>query len=167
MNTFVNLTLKHIRSTLAILMAIFAVVLLAMLIPVQPAHAQISPTNTGSFTMAATGAATNGVATVTTDAIDVPQGRALALFPSFVMGGAATGNVVWTAQVSYDGTTYTTSSGLTHTVAATGTTPVVSYWLLDPTELNAVRKIRLSTVSNAANSATITNLACVWSKQAL
>lgn len=159
--------MKHTLKPLLILGSALAVLALAMLIPVQPAHAQITPTSTGSFTMAATGAATNGVATVTTDAIDVPQGRALALFPSFVMGGAATGNVVWTAQVSYDGTTYTTASGLTYTVAANGTNPVVGYWLLDPTELNACRKIRLSTVNNAANSATITNLACVWSKQNL
>jgi hypothetical protein len=97
----------------------------------------------------------------------VPQGRALALFPGFNLASAGTGNVVWTAQVSYDGTTYTTSAGLTHTVAATGTTPVVSYWLLDPTELNAVQKIRLSLVSNAANAVVLTNLTCVWSKQAL
>ena len=129
-----------------------------------PAFAQVSPTTTGTFSSVPTGAATNDVVTVTSSAVDVPQGRALALIPEFKLAGAGTGNVIFTAQVSIDGTNWTTSSGLTHTVAANGTTVVRSYWLLDPSKLAAVTKLRISALNNAANAQVLTNVLVNWSK---
>lgn len=131
---------------------------------VMPAAAQLTPTTRGSLTLLATTAATNDVVTVTSSAIDVPVGRPLALFPEFKMMAAATGNVVWTAQVSSDGTNYTTASGLTYTMAATGTTLARGLWVLDPTEIGGALKIRISTLNNAANAAVVTNAAVVWSR---
>ncbi len=144
----------------AVILAAFAFLLLTT------SQAQIVPNNTGTLTSVTTGVATNDVVTVTSSAVDVPQGRALAFIPEFKMGGAATGNTVWTFQVSIDGTDWTTSSGLSHTVAANGTTTVRSYYLLDPTELAAVRKVRLSQISNAANAAVLTNIVVKWSTAA-
>lgn len=129
-----------------------------------PAFAQVSPTSTGTLTSVPTGAATNDVVTVTSSAVDVPQGRALAFIPEFKLAGAGTGNVIFTAQVSIDGTNWTTSSGLTHTIAANGTTVVRSYWYLDPSKLGAVAKIRLAQISNAANAQVLTNVLVSWSK---
>lgn len=129
--------------------------------------AQVTPNNTGTLTSVTTGVASNDVVTVTSSAVDVPQGRALAFIPEFKLASAGTGNTVWTFQVSIDGTDWTTSSGLSHTVAANGTTTVRSYYLLDPTELAAVRKVRLSQISNAANAVVLTNILVKWSTQAL
>lgn len=128
------------------------------------AVAQTTATTTGTFSSVPTGAATNDVVTVTSSAVDVPQGRALALIPEFKLAGSGTGNVIFTAQVSIDGTNWTTSSGLTHTVAANGTTVVRSYWLLDPSKLAAVAKLRISALNNAANAQILTNVLVSWSK---
>lgn len=130
------------------------------------AVAQVTPTARGSFTLLATTAATNDVVTVTSTAIDVPRGRSLALFPEFRMMAAASGNVIWTVQLSADGTNYTTASGLTYTVAANGTNWVRGLWVLDPTEIGGAQKIRVSQMSNAANAAVLTNAAVVWSSAA-
>lgn len=129
-----------------------------------PSHAQVTAVTTGTLTSVDATVATNGVATITSSAVDVPQGRALAFVPEFKLASAGTGNVVFTFQVSIDGTDWTTSSGLTHTVAATGTTLVRSLYLLDPTELAAVKQIRLSQISNAANAVVLTNIVVKWSK---
>lgn len=151
--------LSDLRTALRAGLFIAAAVILAPLV-----SAQVYPTTYGTFTSVVTGLQTNDVVTVTSSAIDVPQGRGLALVPEFTMVSAATGNVVFTAQVSIDGTNYTTSSGLTHTVAANGTNVVRSLWLLDPTEVAAVRKLRISQISNAANAVRMTNLLVSWSR---
>lgn len=127
------------------------------------ADAQVAPVITGLFTGTPTGVATNGVATTNSAAIQIPHGRALAILPEFNLASAGTGNVVFTAQVSADGTNYTTASGLTYTIAATGTTTARGYWLLDPTELAAVQTIRLSAYSNAANAVVLTNIVVRYS----
>lgn len=131
-----------------------------------PVDAQVTANTTGTLTSVDTGVATNGVATVTSSSVDVPHGRALAFVPEFKLAGAGTGNVVFTFQVTIDGTDWTTSSGLSHTVAANGTTTVRSLYLLDPTELAAVKAIRLSQISNAANAVVLTNIVVKWSKAA-
>lgn len=140
--------------------------ILALILCALPVTAQVQPTVYDTFSSVTTGLQTNDVVTVTSSALDVPQGRALAIVPEFNMVSSASGNVVFTAQVSIDGTNYTTSSGLTHTVAANGTTTVRSLWLLDPTELAAVRKIRISQISNAANAVRMTNIVISWSRSA-
>lgn len=151
-----------------LLAACGAAALVAVALAILPlAQAQVAPNNTGTLTSVTTGLATNDVVTVTSSAVDVPQGRALAFIPEFKLANSGTGNVVWTFQVSIDGTDWTTSSGLSHTVAANGTTTVRSYYLLDPTELAAVRKVRLSQISNAANAVVLTNILVKWSTQAL
>ncbi len=153
--------MKHRSITLSILAGI-ALVALCWLAP--SADAQVSSVTTGTLTSVDATVATNGVATITSSAVDVPPGRALAFVPEFKLAGAGTGNVVFTFQVTIDGTDWTTSSGISHTVAANGTTLVRSLYLLDPTELAAVKQIRLSQISNAANAQVLTNIVVKWSK---
>lgn len=143
-----------------------ALVAMAMAV-LTPSVAQVSPTTTGTLTSVTTGVASNDVVTVTSSSVNVPQGRALAFVPEFKLASAGTGNVIFTFQVSIDGTDWTTSAGLTHTVAANGTTTVRSLYLLDPTELNAVRYVRLAGINNAANAVTLTNILVKYSTQAL
>ncbi len=135
------------------------------IIPRPPsAEAQVVQTDTGLFTGLPLTVATNGVTATNSSAIDVRPGKTLAILPEFRhASGSLTGNVIFTVQVTADGTNYTTASGLTYTVAANGTSTVRGYWLLDPTELNSVRKVRLSTYSNAANAAVLTNILVRWS----
>lgn len=152
-----------LKSTHKFTLGLLACSALCLAAVVPRAGAQVTPVTTGLFTGTPATIATNGVASTNSSAIQVPHGRALAILPEFALMTAGTGNVVFTAQVSADGTNYTTASGLTYTVAATGTTTVRGYWLLDPTELAAVRDIRLSAYSNAANAQILTNLVVRYS----
>jgi outer membrane receptor protein involved in Fe transport len=93
---------------------------------------------------------------------DAPLGRGLAIIPAFNLTTAAgTNNVIFTLQVSANGTSWTTSSGLTHTVAGNGTETVRSLWYIPTTSLDGVAYWRLATVNNAANTPPISNLTAV------
>ena len=151
-------------SRLSVALSVVAVAVVTCMAP--PAQAQLTPNNRGQVTLLSTVAATNDVVTATSTAIDVPPNRPIVLFPEFRMMAAATGNVVWTVQLSADGTNYTTASGLTYTVAANGTNLVRGLWVLDPTEIGGALKVRISQFSNAANAAVLTNAAVVYSTAA-
>jgi hypothetical protein len=150
--------MKRILKSSSKLLASCLILAVSILAWSPQAEAQVTPIITGLFTGVPTTVATNGVASTNSSAILVPHGKALAILPEFALHSAGTGNVVFTAQVTADGTNYTTASGLTYTIAATGTTTARGLWLLDPTELAGVQSIRLSAYSNAANAVVLTNI---------
>jgi hypothetical protein len=126
-----------------------------------PTNAQVTPTTPITLTnippIIPGGASSNVV-----QKYDAPLGRGLAIIPAFNLTTAAgTNNVIFTLQVSANGTSWTTSSGLTHTVAGNGTETVRSLWYIPTTSLDGVAYWRLATVNNAANTPPISNLTAV------
>lgn len=147
-------------SGLMVLCALAMIWVLFLAVPA-PAHAQVTPTNPITLTnLPSTVAGT--VSSNVVQKYEAPLGRGLAILPAFNLTTAAgTNNVVFTLQVSANGTDWTTSSGLTHTVAGNGTTTVRSLWFIPTTSLDGVAYWRVSKVDNAANSVPVSNLTAV------
>jgi hypothetical protein len=128
-------------------------------------QAQTEPTTFGTFTNAVLTATNGQTLTINGPPITVHQDKGMAILPYFAAASAGeAANVTFNFDVTYDGTNWTTTKPITVAVAHNGTAAVRGHLLLDPTELNHVRQIRLSTVANAfTNTVYVTNV--VWSRR--
>lgn len=116
-----------------------------------PAQAQVPVRVVADFS-GVQAAVTNAASITPTNAIvELRKNQGIAILPRFVGTGASTANVTFTFNVSADGTNYTTTGPLTYTAALNGTTPVVGYKLFTATDLNNVRYLKLSSVTNAGS----------------
>jgi hypothetical protein len=131
-----------------LLMAICMAVAMLAFMPL-PTEAQVSATTTGTFSGIQASVTNAASISPTNSIITVRQGKGLAVLPTFWGTGASSANVTFTFNVSADGTNYTTTGPLTAVIALNGTTPVTGYTLFDPTELNNVKYLKLSTIANA------------------
>lgn len=129
------------------------------------AVAQVTPTTFGSFTGQAATVATATTSSTASAAIEVPQGRGLAVLAT-IGGTAATTNgaVTFTFAVSADGTTYSTDTGLQLAITPTGTNVLTAYKNFPASTLDNVRYLRLASIENAA-AGTVTNLSLVYSRR--
>lgn len=88
--------------------------------------------------------------------------RGMAFYATIVSTNAATANVTFRFDVSYDGTNFTTGSPLVWNVPLNGTTAVVAYTNILKDVLDNSRYIELTSISNA-HSAPIYVTNCYWS----
>lgn len=117
-----------------------------------PAQAQVYPTTYSSFT-GIQASVTNAASIIPTNAIvQLRSNQGIAILPTLAMTAANISNVVFTFNVSADGTNYSTSAPLTYTMTMNGTNILTGYKLFPPTELNNVRYLKLSTIANGAAS---------------
>ncbi|CAN5352382.1 hypothetical protein BH09VER1_BH09VER1_28450 [soil metagenome] len=139
---------------------ILGAVLMATLSTITPAHAQVEPFNVATLTLSGTTVAASTTSAVTTSALDVRGSEGIGFVAKFKLSGTGVAAVSFNFDVSADGTTWTTTQPFTSgTIAATGTTSVVTYFNFspdDPTELRNIRYIRLATVQNANTPSTLT-----------
>jgi len=125
---------------------------------VLPASAQ----STGSLLsspVVISNATTTSLGTAT--AIQVPyKGASFTLLPRFSAAGVGTSNVVFTFNLSRDGSTYTTTGPLSYTLAANGTNGVVGLVTFDATNFaNDVRWIKWTALSTTqTNNLTVSAL---------
>lgn len=146
---------------------LYSIVLLAALfLTAAPVTAQVTPTDYGNF--AGTGVsnlfANLTTYTVTSTPVDLRNARSIAVIPFLAGVAAATNQAVINFQVSNDGINYSTSSGLACTVSFSNNTNVVApYTLFNLSTLDAVRWIRISTITTA-NSNTVSNYRIQWSR---
>lgn len=139
--------------------------LLAFVAGLAIATAQITPTTVGSFTGQAATVATSTTSTTTSAAIDVPQGRGLAVLCTIGGTAAATnGAVTFTFAVSADGTTYSTDTSLQLAITPTGTNVLTGYKNFPSSTLDNVRYLRIASIQNAS-AGTVTNLSLVYSRR--
>jgi len=94
--------------------------------------------------------------------IPLRKDAGVAILPKIVGTNAGTANVVFTFSVSPDGTLWSTTGPLTYTLAMNGTNPVVGYKNFTLTDVNNVRYMRLSSITNA-HSANILITSITWS----
>jgi hypothetical protein len=131
--------------------------LLACTIPVQ---AQLEPFQSAALTPSDTSIAAGATEASTTAAVEVVAGQGVGFFITFKLGGAGTDNCVFKFDVSYDGTTWTTTKPFTTgNVAANGTTSVIHYVEFGPgttAPLGHVRYIRLAQVVNGSSGEILT-----------
>jgi len=118
------------------------------------AHAQLEPVAYARFTPDVPSVASATTITLTNPAsVFVRKDRGMAIIPTFVAANAGTSNVVFTFEVSADGTNFTTTGPVSVTAVANGTNTVRHYSLIPPTTLNNVRYIRLHSIQNAQTNA--------------
>lgn len=134
-----------------------AAVVNPFLFPTQEAKAQSVSTPFalyGSFqTLSATTVALSTDVALTSGSMAIQGDHGIAFFPSFVLNGASTGNVTFRFAVSYDGVTWSTTTPVTYTVAANGTTPVKGFVAFGTKDgIANVKYIRLASVNNAATN---------------
>jgi len=124
-------TLKKLLSPFGALLCAIAVLLPAAIVAVlsQPssAYAQVTPRSLTTLTLSATTVTASSTVTLTSSTIMLKPGSGFAIVPTFAQSAAGTGNVTFNFAVSTDGTTWSTTTPLTYTVAATGTTSVVAF----------------------------------------
>ncbi len=140
--------------------AALAILSLTLIVPTQ---AQVTPTSYTSLTGLVTSVAGGATSNLTSTAIDVRQGKGMAVFAYFAgTNASATGALTLTFGTSYDGTNYsTTGGGLIFAPVANGTTAVRAYTNFPPDLLNNVQKVKLLSVANgndATNTLYLTNI---------
>lgn len=113
---------------------------------------------TQTLTTSATTVALSTDVALTSSYVEIQGNSGVGFIPSFVLNGASTGNVTFRFAVSTDGANWTTTTPVTYTVAATGTTPVVAFVPFGPKDgLSNIKYIRLASINNAATNG-LTNL---------
>lgn len=127
-------------------------VLMACMAVAMPLQAQINPTTIGTFP-GIQAAVTNAASISPTNSIvTIRQGKGLVVMPTAAMTAANISNVVFTFQVSADGTNYSTTGPLSYTMTMNGTNILTGYKFFTPTEISNVRYIKLDTIANGAAS---------------
>lgn len=105
---------------------------------------------------------TNVVSTASTP-FAVPQGAPFILQPAFSAAGVGNSNVVFSFNVSGDGTHYSTTLPFSVTIAANGTTNVVGYTNVPASVLSGVQWIRCDQIQTTqTNLVTITAIYASW-----
>mgnify|MGYP001585627233 CR=1 FL=1 len=101
---------------------------------------------------------TNGVTlSVNGPGFNLHPDRGLAVLPAFSADAADTSTVTFAFDVSHDGSTWTTTGGITGTGTLNGTNAVRNLILLAPTALDNVKQVRLRSVQNGGtNTVTVT-----------
>jgi hypothetical protein len=138
---------------------LFAVAL-AFMLASPLAHAQLTPRNVTVLTLSASTVGTSTTTAITSQAFSIKPGSGFAIVPNFVLSGSDTANITFNFAVSIDGTTWTTVTPFTYTVAATGATPVIGFYNF-PAGVSGggadnILYARLATVQNASSSRTLT-----------
>lgn len=137
---------KNSNRFLAAILLIGAMV--ALLAP--KAQAQVTPltsTNAIKTILTLAHASTNIVSSAIAE-VPIRQGKGVSVTAAFAGTGANTGTVQLMWAVSTDGTNYTTTTPITTTHVANGTTGVLDWELIPPSTLDNVRKIKIVTITN-------------------
>lgn len=129
-----------------------------------PAHAdnQGYPTTPVVLTLSSGTVAASGTAVITSQAFSPNAATGFAVVSNITVSGTAnnTGNVTLNFQASLDGTNWTTTFPLTMTIAATGTTPAITYVNFPPNVAGGgatnIPWFRLGQVINANSGGTLT-----------
>lgn len=123
------------------------------------AHAQLTPRNVTTLTLSDSAIATSATEVSTSEAFTIKPDSGFAIVPTFVASGAGTDNVTFNFAVSIDGTTWSTTTPFTYTVAANGATPVVGFCNFPPhvagAGANNILYARLASITNASATRTI------------
>jgi hypothetical protein len=147
---------RNIASVIAI------IGLIALIATPWQAQAQVEPTTIGTFTLPSTLVTADATSNVLS-AIIVQQGKPLAISPLFAVVAAGTDNVVFTLDLSLDGTNYATTGTISLTNAATGTTAVRGYHVIPASSIGPARFIRLKTIHNDDDAnINVTNVTYAW-----
>jgi hypothetical protein len=135
----------------------FAVALLLGASPL--VRAQSTPRNVQTLTLSDSSIATSATEVSTSEAFTIKADSGFAILVSFQLSGADTANVTFSFAVSIDGTTWSTTTPYTYTVAATGTTPVIGFCNFPPhvagNGANNIRYARLASITNASSTRTV------------
>ena len=138
---------------------LFAVALALALAP-PLAQAQVTPRNVTVLTLSASTVGTSTTTAITSQAFNIGPRNGFAIVPNFVLSGSDTANITFNFAVSIDGTTWTTVTPFSYTVAATGATPVIGFYNFPApiagTGADNVLYARLASVQNASSSRTLT-----------
>ncbi len=149
---------RHIPLTASLLIAVMFLSIF-VLPPVLPA--QDVPYTTGTLTLSTNLVAASTDATVTSSALRLRGNQGVALLPSFTLAApGCASNLIFRFTVSTDGTTWTTTTPFTATIAANSTNAAVGYVNFDrgqDTSLNNIRWMRLASVCNTATNAVTLN----------
>ena len=148
------------RKRFSILLSVLFAGLLAFVLAVPLAHAQVTPRNVTTLSLSASTVATSTTATITSQAFTIKPGSGFAVVPNFQLSGSDTANVTFNFQVSLDGTTWTTTTPFTYAEASTGVTPVIGFknFAAPITGAGAdnILYCRLDSVTNGSASRTVT-----------
>lgn len=126
------------------------------------AQAQTTSTTLGTFDNLPAVISSSATSNVVSTAVNVRQGRGIAILPYFAAAGASTDDIILNFEVSADGTNWTTTSAFSITNTFNGTTAVRGFHLLSAAQLDNVRQIRLQSIVNGyAGNAWVTNV--TWS----
>lgn len=124
------------------------------------AHAQVTPRNTTVLTLSDSSIAAAATEVSTSQAFTLKPGAGFGSVVNFVLSGADTANVTFNFAVSLDGTTWTTTTPFTQTVAANGTTTVIDFknFAADVTGAGAnnILYVRLASITNASATRSVT-----------
>lgn len=117
----------------------------------------------GTFPLTSSVLMTNSTATLTDVYIQVTPSKlekaGILIMPTFSAAGAGTSNVVFTFNLSPDGTTYSTTGPLTFTAVCNGTNSVTHWFNAFADELPNTQYIKLSTISTTqTNRVTVTSV---------
>ncbi len=145
-----------------------AMALIGLLALAPAAKAQVTPVNTGnalSNAVGITATSTNLILGGNAAPIPLRRGFGLGIFP-YYCGTASTntGGLGFQLKISWDGTNYTTTTPLTATSTANGTTAVLDYYYWPWTTLGGAAYAKVGIVTQAvanignANNLTITNI---------
>ena len=90
--------------------------------------------------------------------VTLQPGKALAIWPNFVLNGASVENITFGFNCSPDNKVWSTTCPATVTIAANGTNGVVGFGILTNAVTDNARFIRFDRVINTTNALTITNI---------
>jgi hypothetical protein len=134
--------------------------LLALVLAVPLAQAQVTPRNVTVLTLSASTVGTSTTAAITSQAFTLKPGSGFAVMPNFQLASTGTENMVFSFAVSLDGTTWSTVKPFVYTVAATGATPVIGFYNFPApiagTGADNVLYARLASVTNGSSSQILT-----------
>ena len=144
MNNRTNRTLLE----LLMVVALMALVLVAMVLPAQAADTFQPNRYDNVLTNGVTTVTNAATATVAGKPFTLRQGQGFGVFTTFVGTNAGTANMITKWDVSYDGTTYTTTQPLRATNAMNNTTAVRGWTWFSPQQVDGVRTIKLTGIGN-------------------
>lgn len=141
--------------------AALAILSLTLIVPTQ---AQVTPTSWTTLTGIPAKVVGGTTSNITSTAVDVRQGKGMAVFFYYgsTNGAVGTGAVTLTFGVTYDGTNYSDNSGgLTFAPLLNAATGRRAYTNFPATLLGNVQKIKLLSIANAndeTNTVYLTNV---------
>lgn len=97
------------------------------------------------------------LATTTGTPFDIPQGVAFVIQPDFTAASTGTSNVIFSFNLSTDGTNYSTTYPLTVTNTCNGTTNVIGGTVIPAATLAGYKKGRFDQVSTTQGNAVTIN----------